>query len=74
MQRKVREYFKAGASRVWLVDPQSRTARVFTSPRRFAVVEEDSLLDAGDLLPGFQLTLKGWFARAQRRAPRRKRK
>jgi len=74
MQRKVREYFKAGASRVWLVDPQSRTARIFTSPRRLALVDENRPLDAGDLLPGFQLSLKDWFARAQRRTPRRKRK
>jgi len=74
MQRKVREYFKAGASRVWLVDPRSRTTRIFTSPRRFAVVDENSPLDAGDLLPGFTLSLKEWFARAQRRTSRRKRK
>jgi Uma2 family endonuclease len=73
MRRKVREYFKAGAHRVWLVDPRSRTARIFTSPRRFKLVDENGPLDAGDLLPGFQLSLKEWFARAQRRAPRRKR-
>lgn len=74
MQRKVREYFRAGGRRVWLVDPASRTARVFTSPRRSVVVNENDPLDAGDLLPGFKLTLKDWFARAQRRGPRRKRK
>jgi Uma2 family endonuclease len=74
MQRKVREYFKAGGRRVWIVDPGSRTARVFTSPRRFTLVDENGLLDPGDLLPGFELSLKEWFARAQRRAPRRKRR
>ena len=74
MQRKVREYFKAGASRVWIVDPASRSARVFTSPRRFTLVDENGPLDAGDLLPGFELTLKAWFARARRRTPRGKKK
>lgn len=74
MQRKVREYFKAGTSRVWIVDPKQPSARVFSSPRRFTLVDEDGLLDAGNLLPGFQLSLKTWFARARRRPARRKKK
>jgi Uma2 family endonuclease len=72
MRRKVREYFQAGARRVWLVDPPSRTAKMYTSPRRFTVIDEDGCLDAGDLLPGFELRLKDWFSRAQCRPPRRK--
>ncbi|MCR4415016.1 MAG: Uma2 family endonuclease, partial [Thermoguttaceae bacterium] len=74
MRQKVGEYFKAGARRVWIVDPASRTARIFTSPRRFTLVDENGLLDAGDLLPGFKLTLREWFARAERRPPRRRKK
>ncbi len=72
MERKVREYFKAGSRRVWVIDPPSRAAKVYTSPRRFTVVDKGGLLDAGDLLPGFEISLKDWFARAQRRAPRRR--
>lgn len=74
MQRKLREYFKAGTRRAWLVDPASRTAKVFRSMRRFTRIDENGTLDGEDLLPGFELTLKAWFARAQRRAPRRKKK
>jgi Uma2 family endonuclease len=74
MQRKLREYFKAGASRVWIVDPETRTTRIFTSPRRFTLVDENGPLDAGDVLPGFELSLKDWFSRAQRRTPRRKKR
>ena len=74
MQRKVGEYFKAGSRRVWLVDPASRTARVFTSSRRFTVVDENGSLDAGDVLPGFSVTLKQWFVRARRQVSRRKKK
>lgn len=74
MQRKVREYFKAGSSRLWIVDPKSRSTRIFTSPRRHTLVDEHGLLDTGDLLPGFELSLKAWIARAQRRPARRKRK
>jgi Uma2 family endonuclease len=72
MRRKVREYFQAGAKRVWLVDPPSRTAKIYTSPRRFRIIDEDGLLDAGDLLPGFELRLKEWFRRAESRPPRRR--
>ena len=74
MQRKLREYFKAGARRVWIVDPETRTTRIFISPRRFTLVDENGPLDAGDVLPGFQLSLKEWFGRAQRRTPRRKKR
>jgi Uma2 family endonuclease len=72
MRRKIREYFKAGAGCVWIVDPPSRTAKIYTSPRRFALIGEDGTLEAAGLLPGFQLRLKDWFARAARRKPRRK--
>jgi Uma2 family endonuclease len=72
MRRKVREYFQAGARRAWLIDPPSRSARIYTSPRRFTAIAEEGRLDAGDLLPGLELRLKDVFARAQRRVPRRK--
>jgi hypothetical protein len=72
MRRKVREYFQAGARRIWTVDPGSRTAKVYTSPRRFRLVDENRPLDAGDLLPGFALSLNDWFSGAGRRTRRRK--
>lgn len=70
MKRKLREYFKAGVRLVWLVDPPTRTARVYTSPGRSRLVREDKALDGGAVLPGFSLKLRDWFARAGRRRPR----
>lgn len=66
MERKTREYFAAGARRVWLIDPGTETARAYTSPRRFTVVEKDGVLDGGDVLPGFQIKLAVLFQRASR--------
>jgi Uma2 family endonuclease len=67
MQGKVCEYFEAASSRLWIVDPKSRTTRIFTSPHCHTLVDEDTPLDAGNLLPGFELSFKEWVARARRR-------
>jgi Uma2 family endonuclease len=71
MERKLREYFFAGSRLVWLVDPASRTARVYTSPDDSTTLTEADSLDGGDVLPGFSLPLKDLFARVPRPAPRR---
>ena len=72
MQRKVREYFEAGSLCVWIVDPQARSARVFKSRQELILVDENGALDAGDVLPGFELSMKSWFTRALRRAEGRR--
>ncbi len=38
MTRKVREYFEAGVKLVWLIDPKKRTARVFSTVEKSALV------------------------------------
>jgi Uma2 family endonuclease len=70
MDRKVGEYFRAGVRLVWLIDPQSRTAVVYTSPRRRTLVAEGQALNGGSVLSGFSLSLKRLFARAGRRRGR----
>ena len=64
MERKRREYFAAGARLVWYVDPIKRTVEVFTSADNSTVLDEEHVLDGGDVLPGFKLSIKDWFARA----------
>jgi Uma2 family endonuclease len=71
MQRKLREYFEAGSKLVWYVDPEPRTVRVYTSPRRSVLLSEADTLDGRRVLPGFSLPVKKWFARASRK-PRKK--
>jgi Uma2 family endonuclease len=64
MARKRSEYFGAGARLVWIVDPSTRTARVYTGPEESVLVPEDGVLDGGEVLPGFRLPLREWFQRA----------
>ncbi len=71
MRRKLREYFRAGVSLVWLIQPRTQTAQAYTSPMRFQRVGKDGALEGGDLLPGFTLSLPWLFARGKRRRPGR---
>ena len=71
MDRKLKDYFLAGTRLVWLVDPDTRTVRVFTSPEAPITLRERDTLDGGDVLPGFTLPLKDLFARLPRTKPRR---
>jgi Uma2 family endonuclease len=63
IKRKLKEYFLAGVRLVWVVDPKTRTAQVYTAPDESAVLAEDQTLDGGDVLPGFKLPLRKLFAR-----------
>jgi Uma2 family endonuclease len=66
MARKVREYFEARASLVWLIDPRKRTARVFSALEKSVLVRADQALDGGDVLPGFVLLLSDLLDRGRR--------
>jgi Uma2 family endonuclease len=70
MARKLDEYFRAGVRLIWYVDPKSRTVRVYTDRDHSVVLNEDQYLDGGDVLPGFTLSIRDWFAEAERTAPR----
>ena len=69
MVRKVREYFDAGVTLVWLIDPKKRTARVFSTVDKSVLVRSDQSLDGGDVLPGFAIRLSDLLDRGKR--PRR---
>jgi len=62
MLRKRREYFSAGVRLLWMIDPQTRTALVFTGVDVFTRFTENESLDGRDVLPGFTLSLHGLFA------------
>jgi Uma2 family endonuclease len=70
MARKLDEYFRAGVRLVWYVDPKRRTVRVYTGRDRSVVLREDQALDGGEVLPGFSLSIREWFAEARRNAAR----
>lgn len=64
MDRKLREYFAAGATLVWYIDPRKRSAVAYTSATASVQHDEDTPLDASPVLPGFTLSLKELFDRA----------
>lgn len=69
MERKRREYFKAGLQLVWIVNAVSRTVDVYTSPTQFTTRHESDTLDGGEVLPGFALSLKELFAELDQVGP-----
>lgn len=68
MARKRQEYFSAGASLVWLIDPVDRTVTVFThrDPAQSTVLSDGDTLDGDNLLPGFALPLRDYFSELDR--------
>ena len=67
MTLKVSEYFEAGSRLVWIVDPATQTADVYTAPGESRRLKASQSLDGGDVLPGFKLPLKELFATKRRR-------
>jgi Uma2 family endonuclease len=65
--RKIREYFDAGTRLVWVIQPKTETAQVYTSPDDSRRIGKDGQLVGGEVLPGFTLSLKDLFARTTRR-------
>jgi Uma2 family endonuclease len=62
IHRKLKQYFAAGVKEVWLIDPETSTAEIWTGP---SLLERE--LAAGDalaspLLPGFALPLEELFS------------
>jgi len=53
MRIKVIEYFQSGVRVVWILDPDSRTVRVYDAPDRFRQLTVGDTLEGGDLLPDF---------------------
>ncbi|MBW3597183.1 MAG: Uma2 family endonuclease, partial [Planctomycetes bacterium] len=55
---KLDEYRRAGVALTWVIDPEARTAAVYTLDGRTESFDEDGVLDGADVLPGFQMSLK----------------
>ena len=67
IDRKLSELFAAGCKLAWVIDPPTKTARVYTSVKKFAQHDETGTLDGGKVLPGFKLKLADLFASTKRR-------
>ena len=53
MREKIRDYFKAGALRVWIVDTKTRTVTIHRADGSEKIFQEDDRLEDPDVLPGF---------------------
>jgi Uma2 family endonuclease len=71
IRRKLREYFFSGTRLVWVIQPKTQTAQVYTSPTEVRRVGKGGSLDGAAVLPGFTLSLKDLFGRADRPAGKR---
>ena len=58
---KVVNYLQAGTT-VWVVDPDAQSIEVYAPGQSPRTLVKDETLDGGDVLPGFELTLKDIFA------------
>lgn len=64
MELKLDEYFHAGVRLVWYIYPKTKTAYVYTARNQRTEIDEQGILDGGEVLPGFQLRLGDLFDRA----------
>lgn len=69
---KLKEYFLAGVLLVWVIDPATRGAAVYTAPDRKTTIGPTDALGGGDVLPGFTLSLPTLFARLEKPAKKAK--
>ena len=72
MARKVEEYFLAGVRVVWIVNPQRRSAAVYTGVATVTRLDAAGTLTADAVLPGFALPLATAFAWLPKATPRRR--
>jgi Uma2 family endonuclease len=66
MERKLKDFFLAGTTLAWIVDPKQRTVTVHTAPDDSLTLTEKDSLDGGDVLPGLRLPVKEVFARVKK--------
>ncbi len=66
MARKRVEYFAAGVTLVWEIDPRARWVRVYTAPETFTELTAADTLAGDPVLPGFMLELADLFAELDR--------
>jgi Uma2 family endonuclease len=66
MDGKLDDYFGAGVRLVWFVEPRKKTVEVFTARDSSIVLDENATLSGGDVLPGFSLPLKSFFAKPKK--------
>ena len=65
LERKGREFFESGTRLYWIADPESERVRVYESMKSYVEKTVDDELDGAEVLPGFRLSIREWFAEAE---------
>jgi len=65
IQRKRREFFQQGTREFWTLDPRKQVLVIHSSETVFRTLGLDDVIVSDEVLPGFRLTMQGWFAAAQ---------
>ena len=58
VDRKVREYLAAGVRLVWVINPDTRSARIHRADGSIAEARENDHLSGEDVVPGFHCTVR----------------
>ena len=61
IRTKIREYFAAGVTWVWIVEPDHRVVLVYSSPTRFVELLEGDILKGEGILKGFEVRVSTFF-------------
>ena len=65
VERKVEDYLEAGVPLIWVIDPETQTARVHRADGTAARLRGDDELSGEDVVPGFRCALKAIFPPVQ---------
>ncbi len=64
IERKRQQFFDSGVELVWIIEPELMTVEVWSSPKICHVADRRDVLDGGDVLPGFQISIEDLFRQA----------
>ena len=63
VNKKLREYFKAGVKVVWQIVPEEQTVYVYTSPTKVTICEGDTVCSAAPVVTDFTIPAKDIFVK-----------
>ncbi len=61
IEMKLDEYFASGTSLAWIIDPENKTAKMYSSRNPFTEIDAQGTLLGDPLLPGFSLPMRKLF-------------